>query len=92
MPWTYPCDHCIRAQGGGGAWQRSGLEWRQDVFGKSRIWLFVCRDILTIKSMLEWLLGPRVHCVCVHGLILQHHEGSAVHTRKPVLPFLSWFV
>lgn len=27
--------------------------------------------------------------MCVHGLILQHHEGSAVHT-KPVLRFLSW--
>lgn len=28
------------------------------------MWMFVRRDILTIKSMLEWLLGRRVHACC----------------------------
>lgn len=35
-------------------------------------------------------IGRACAC-CVHGLILQHYEGSAAHT-KPVLRFLSWWL
>lgn len=65
---------------------RSGLEWWQDVLDSRESWVFVRRDILTIQSMLEWLLDPP--CACVHGMILQHHEGSAVHilSTRPIFP------